>query len=113
VDKLYAAGNEQADWCSSPVTDSNSKTCAVCTDNRATFEEGLPVNWEEHLRETRDWIPVGSPRVPLCSECKPQYDILKSGGYGPISADDEEVAALLEQISTEHIVEHFSFPSGE
>jgi len=51
--------------------------CALCVD-AAVFDEDSP-EWEEYLRDEREKTFIGSPRVPLCAGCRPEYDILKSG----------------------------------
>ncbi|MCG1008232.1 hypothetical protein [Halorubrum lacusprofundi] len=82
--------------------------CALCVD-AAVFDEGLPPEWEEYLRDEREKTFIGSPRVPLCAGCRPEYDILKSGGYGPVSTDDEAVVELLDDLRLDRIVENHGF----
>ena len=82
--------------------------CALC-DDATVFEEGLPTEWEEYLRDEHEKTFIGSPRVPLCAGCRSEYDIRKSGEYGPVSTDDEAVAELLDELHLDRIEENHGF----
>lgn len=68
-----------------------------------------PLSGKSTFRDEREKTFIGSPRVPLCAGCRPEYDILKSGGYGPVSTDDEAVVELLDDLRLDRIVENHGF----
>lgn len=87
------------------MADNDADRCAVCSKEQVFSTPTLPPDWEQYLRETRGWVPITSVFVPLCRSCYPKYDRLKSAGYSPESSDNEPVQEILDQISTELLVE--------
>lgn len=86
------------------MTGVDAENCAVCGKSDVYSTKSLPVDWENYLRETRDWTPIMSKRVPLCHSCVSEYDQLKSGDYTPVPSDDERVQSVLDELSLDELV---------